>query len=60
MDGLHLHTCYRKNFGTKENDYPIAETFSKRGISLPIYFDLPDEGGKYVTKCLKDFFKKIK
>jgi UDP-4-amino-4,6-dideoxy-N-acetyl-beta-L-altrosamine transaminase len=52
---LHLHTYYRKNFGTKEGDCPIAEAFSKREISLPIYFDLPDEGVKYVTKCLKDF-----
>jgi UDP-4-amino-4,6-dideoxy-N-acetyl-beta-L-altrosamine transaminase len=55
---LHLHTYYRKNFGTKEGDCPAAEMFSKRGISLPIYFGLPDEGVKYVTNRLKEFFKK--
>jgi dTDP-4-amino-4,6-dideoxygalactose transaminase len=53
---LHLHTYYRKNFGTKEGDCPVAEAFSKREISLPIYFDLPDEGVKYVTDCLKECF----
>jgi UDP-4-amino-4,6-dideoxy-N-acetyl-beta-L-altrosamine transaminase len=53
---LHLHTYYRKNFGTKEGDCPVAEAFSKREISLPIYFDLPDEGVKYVADCLKEGF----
>ena len=53
---LHLHTYYRKNFGTKEGDCPAAEAFSKREISLPIYFDLPDEGVKYVADRLKEFF----
>jgi dTDP-4-amino-4,6-dideoxygalactose transaminase len=52
---LHLHTYYRKNFGAKEGDCPAAEAFSKREISLPIYFDLPDDGVKYVTDCLKSF-----
>jgi dTDP-4-amino-4,6-dideoxygalactose transaminase len=54
---LHLHTYYRKNFGTKEGDCPIAEAFSKREISLPIYFGLPDEGVRYVADCLKEFIK---
>ena len=53
---LHLHTYYRKNFGTKEGGCPVAEAFSKREISLPIYFDLPDEGARYVADCLKNFF----
>jgi UDP-4-amino-4,6-dideoxy-N-acetyl-beta-L-altrosamine transaminase len=56
---LHLHTYYRKNFGTKEGGCPVAEAFSKREISLPIYFDLPDEGVRYVTDCLKEFFKRL-
>jgi dTDP-4-amino-4,6-dideoxygalactose transaminase len=55
---LHLHSYYRKNFGTKEGDCPAAEAFAKREISLPIYFGLPDDGVKYVTNCLKEFFKK--
>ena len=53
---LHLHTYYRENFGAKEGDCPVAEAFSRREISLPIYFGLSDEGARYVTDCLKKFF----
>jgi dTDP-4-amino-4,6-dideoxygalactose transaminase len=51
---LHLHAFYRKNFGTGEGDCPAAEAFSKREISLPIYFGLPDEGVKYAACCVRN------
>jgi dTDP-4-amino-4,6-dideoxygalactose transaminase len=56
---LHLHTYYRKSFGSAEGDCPAAERFSKREISLPIYPGLSDEGATYVAERLKDFFKQI-
>ncbi|MDR1508970.1 MAG: UDP-4-amino-4,6-dideoxy-N-acetyl-beta-L-altrosamine transaminase [Synergistaceae bacterium] len=46
---VHLHSFYRKNFGTREGDYPISEAYSSGAISLPIYPDLPDEGIEYVA-----------
>jgi len=55
---LHLHTYYRKNFGTREGDCPVAEEFCKRAISLPIYYGLPDDGVEYVAGKLKEAIKK--
>jgi dTDP-4-amino-4,6-dideoxygalactose transaminase len=55
---LHLHSYYRKNFGAREGEYPVAENFSAGTVSLPIYQDLPDEGVMYVAEKVKEAIKK--
>ncbi len=40
---LHLHLYYRRNFGWKKGDFPEAETFYSREISLPIFYGLSDD-----------------
>ncbi len=52
---VHLHPYYRKNFGFKPGDFPEAEKFYSREISLPIYFSLEDEDLNYIVKNMKEF-----
>ena len=37
---VHLQPYYRNNFGFKRGNYPIAENFYLKEVSLPIYPDL--------------------
>ena len=40
---VHLHPYYRKNFGWKKGDFPEAEAFYSREISLPMFYGLSDD-----------------
>jgi dTDP-4-amino-4,6-dideoxygalactose transaminase len=51
---IHLLKFYRKTFGYKNGDYPVAEVIGKRTISLPLYPALKESEVKYVVKVLKD------
>ena len=37
---VHLQPFYRKQYGFKEGDYPVSESFYRNEVSLPIYPDL--------------------
>jgi UDP-4-amino-4,6-dideoxy-N-acetyl-beta-L-altrosamine transaminase len=54
---VHLHPYY-KRLGFKEHDFPIAEKFYERIISLPMYADLKEEEQDKVIKLIGDFFGK--
>ncbi len=34
---IHLHPYYRRTFGHREGEYPIAERFYQRAITLPLF-----------------------
>ena len=53
----HIQPYYKKNFNFKIGDFPIAERFYNREVSLPIYFSLKDKEIKTVIKYLKKFCK---
>ncbi len=53
----HIQPYYKKNFNFKIGDFPIAEKFYNREVSLPIYFSLKDKEIKTVIKYLKTFCK---
>jgi len=53
----HIQPYYKKNFNFKIGDFPIAEEFYNREVSLPIYFSLKDKEIKTVIKYLKKFCK---
>jgi len=46
---------YRKNFGFKPEDFPNAEYFYAREVSLPMFPTLMDEQQEYVIKTIKGF-----
>lgn len=49
---IHLQPFYRKEFGYKEGDFPVAENVSKRTLALPFYNDLKEKEIDFVIKCL--------
>ena len=50
---LHLHPYYRKTFGGRAKDFPVATAQWKRLISLPIFPGMRDEEIEYVIKTVK-------
>lgn len=52
---LHLMPYYRENFGYKKEDFPVAEDYYSREVSLPMYPTLKDEELEYIIKVIKNF-----
>ena len=50
---VHLQPYYRKNYGFKKGDFPIAEEFYTREISLPIYYSLSNDDVRFIADSLK-------
>jgi perosamine synthetase len=50
---VHLHSYYRKNFGYKRRDYPIAETASEQLISLPIFQAMTEKDVQDVIEAVE-------
>ena len=48
----HLHPWYRKNFGTREGDFPVSETVGKKILCLPIHVGITEETAQYVIDSL--------
>jgi len=40
---IHLSEHYRREFGYREGQFPVAEDFSRRSLALPFYPGLPEE-----------------
>ena len=55
---LHRHPFYRNSFGYEANDFPCAERFYERVISLPIYPGMTGEETDYVIESIKDVSSK--
>jgi len=51
---IHLLRFYRKTFGHKSGDYPVAEDIGRRTISLPLYPSLRITEAKYVIRVFKE------
>jgi UDP-4-amino-4-deoxy-L-arabinose-oxoglutarate aminotransferase len=56
---IHLLKYYRRKFGYREGDYPVAEEIGKRTISLPLYPSLKEAEVGYVVKVLKESLRKL-
>ena len=50
---VHLQPYYEKNFGFKKGDFPFAEEFYRREISIPMYPILTDEDLEIISTKLK-------
>jgi len=57
---IHLQPFYRKMFGYKLGDFPVAENVSQRTIALPFYNNLKEREINYVVKNLKEIITKLK
>ena len=54
---VHLQPYYRKKLGFKEGDYPKAEDYYKRALTIPLYPTMKPTEVKYVIATLKGIFK---
>jgi dTDP-4-amino-4,6-dideoxygalactose transaminase len=50
---LHLHPFYKRTYGYKSGDFPIASAAYNRILSLPIYPKLSDDEVFYVVDAVK-------
>lgn len=51
---IHLEPYYKKTFGYKKGDFPVAEKLGYSTITLPLYPLLSKEAQKYVVKNVKE------
>jgi len=52
---VHLQPYYKSNYGFEEGDFPIAESFYKKEVSLPIYPLLDNHDIDYIIEKIKEF-----
>ena len=50
---VHLQPFYKKQFGYKKGDFPKAERYYERAITLPLFPKMADEEIKKVIKIIK-------
>jgi dTDP-4-amino-4,6-dideoxygalactose transaminase len=51
---LHLQPYYRDRYGFAAGDFPIAEEFYRREISIPMYPGLESDDLEYITRSIKN------
>jgi dTDP-4-amino-4,6-dideoxygalactose transaminase len=51
---LHLQPIFKKIYGYKEGDFPIAEDLCKRHVCLPVYPGMTSEDAEYVVESIED------
>jgi len=51
---IHLTPFYRREFGYKEGDFPVAERVSKETLALPFFNNLTEREIDYVCEVLND------
>lgn len=54
---VHTQPYYKKNFGYDRGNYPIAEEYYRKALSLPLYPKMSDEDIEYVIENVKDLCK---
>lgn len=54
---VHLQPYYQNHFGFKRGDFPVAEGFYDREISIPMYPSLTDDQVHEVISKVKESFK---
>ena len=54
---VHTQPYYRQRFGFKSGDFPNAEAYYSRAISLPLYFSLSEDEQDTVVATLKQAFQ---
>ena len=57
---LHLHPYYQRIWGYRPGDFPVAEAYFDRCISLPIYPRMTNEDVDYVIEALHDIYRRFR
>ncbi len=56
---VHLQPYYKEHYGYRFGDFPIAEAFYQREISLPIFPGLTEEQQDYVIETLREGARRL-
>ena len=51
---VHTQPYYQENYGYKWGDYPVAEDYYEKALSIPLYPKMSDEDVEYVIKSVKE------
>lgn len=51
---LHLHPYYRRTFGYRPGDFPVAERLYENAVSLPLYPGLSESDVYFVARTVRD------
>jgi perosamine synthetase len=54
---VYKHPYYKKTFGYKDRNYPVAEEVFKKSLSLPIYPGLSEEEVEYIIENVLKYAK---
>ena len=54
---VHTQPYYRMNFGTNWSDFPIAENYYQKALSIPLYPRMTDEDVNYVIQSIKGLYE---
>ncbi|MCL6099076.1 MAG: UDP-4-amino-4,6-dideoxy-N-acetyl-beta-L-altrosamine transaminase [Bacteroidetes bacterium] len=57
---VHLQPFYRKNYGFKPGDFPIAEKFYERELSIPMYPTLTTKDLEYISSTIIETLNRAK
>jgi len=55
---LHLHPFYQKKFGYQKGDFPLAERYYQRAITLPLFPSMTNDDIRYVIKTVTNVIEK--
>ncbi len=59
LPSIHLQPCYKKSFGFKNGDFPIAEKISSETIALPFFIGLKERDIIYITNQVDSILRKL-
>jgi len=51
---VHLHSYYRQRFGYRPGDFPRAEDYYQRAVTLPLYPKMSDQEVQHVIQAVKN------
>lgn len=54
---VHFQPYFKKNYGYKKGDFPVAEKYYENCLSLPLYPKLTNKEINYITKEVKNVVK---
>ncbi len=52
---VHLQPYYKKNYGYGDGDFPLAEDFYQKEMSLPMFHNMDQDDLEYVIDTVKEF-----
>lgn len=50
---VHTQPFYKRNYGYNLGDYPVAEKYYQKAVSLPLYPKMTDEDTEFVIDCVR-------